>query len=96
ISQLISKMPVGIGMVESAGVNKGNPYFIEFRPLLHSPLKLTEKEIQSIVRKEKPVLKQEVNGEKDKREGKETHVKHVPDHSAFIESLKKHRAKKKK
>ena len=52
ISQLISKMPVSIGMVESAGMNKGNPYFIECRPLLHSPLKIGEREIAELAREE--------------------------------------------
>jgi len=39
ISQLIAKMPIGLGMIESGSYNRGSPYFVEFRPLLHSPLK---------------------------------------------------------
>ncbi|PIN92886.1 hypothetical protein COU54_05180 [Candidatus Pacearchaeota archaeon CG10_big_fil_rev_8_21_14_0_10_31_24] len=62
ISELISKMGIGLGMVESAGYNKGNPYFIEFRPLYHNPLKLNEKEILALAKREIPVL---IAGSKD-------------------------------
>ncbi len=57
VSNLISKLPTGLAMVESANYNKGNPYFIEFRPLLHSPYKLTDKEAKAFLRVEKPVLR---------------------------------------
>ena len=94
ISQLISKMPVSIGMVESAGMNKGNPYFIEFRPVLHSPLKLGEKEILDLVRRERPALL-EIPVISEKRAGGGS----APDHRAFLEGMNKkskQKAKKKK
>jgi hypothetical protein len=95
ISQLISKMPVGIGMVESVEVNRGNPYFIEFRPLLHSPLKLSEREVQSIVNKEVSVLRKGPQIKfKSARKSSERVSK--PDHSKFIESLKKEKKSRKK
>jgi len=46
-SKLISKLPVGLGMVESGGYNKGNPYFVEFRPIYHSALKLNDKDLKT-------------------------------------------------
>jgi hypothetical protein len=64
VSKLISKLPTGLGLVECADYNKGNPYFIEFRPLLHSPYKLTETEAKALVKKETPVLRLDVNAAK--------------------------------
>ncbi len=57
ISNLIAKLPTGLGMAECADYNKGSPYFIEFRPLLHSPYKLTETEMKKLVRKGTLVLR---------------------------------------
>jgi len=56
ISRLVSKMPVGLGIVECPSYNHGAPYFVEFRPLLHSPFKLSDAEIAKFTKKEKPVL----------------------------------------
>lgn len=56
ISELVPKMPIGLGIVESIGYNKGNPYFIDFRVIYHSQFKLSEKEIKNYVKKEVPVL----------------------------------------
>jgi len=57
ISNLIAKLPTGLGMVECADYNKGLPYFIEFRPLLHSPYKLTETEMKKLIKKGTLVLR---------------------------------------
>ncbi|MEK6926909.1 MAG: helicase HerA-like domain-containing protein [Nanoarchaeota archaeon] len=46
VSQLMAKMTTGLGMVECAQYNQGQPYFVEFRPLLHSPLKLLDSDLQ--------------------------------------------------
>ncbi|MBM3233449.1 DUF853 family protein [Candidatus Pacearchaeota archaeon] len=94
ISKLISKMPVGIGMVEGAGINKGNPYFIEFRPLLHSPLKLSERDIQSLVKKEKAVVR--TGSTPEQKDTSSPVEKKKPDPSKFIESLKKKKSKKRR
>jgi len=45
-SNLIAKLPIGVGMIESSEYNKGVPYFVEFRPLLHSPYKANEGELK--------------------------------------------------
>ena len=57
VSNLISKLPTGFAMVECANYNKGNPYFVEFRPVLHSPYKLSEAEMKLLVKHETPVLR---------------------------------------
>src|SRR3989344_2697888 len=57
ISNLIAKLPTGLSMVECADYNKGLPYFIVFRPLLHSPYKLTEEEMKKLVKKGTLVLR---------------------------------------
>jgi parallel beta-helix repeat protein len=54
-SKLISRLPVAVGMIESPGYNKGMPYFVEFRPILHSPIKLIDAEVKKYIDK-KPVL----------------------------------------
>ncbi|MFH1511570.1 MAG: hypothetical protein ABIF10_07820, partial [Candidatus Woesearchaeota archaeon] len=44
--QSLVKSPVGSGMVQNAAYNRGNPYFIEFRPILHSVERLSDKELE--------------------------------------------------
>lgn len=51
ISSLTAKLPTGLGMVECSDYNKGNPYFVEFRPLLHSQFKIDAKLMHKIISK---------------------------------------------
>ncbi|MEK6928387.1 MAG: helicase HerA-like domain-containing protein, partial [Nanoarchaeota archaeon] len=76
ISKLISRMGIGVGMVESSSYNKGRPYFIEFRPLLHSQYKLSDKDIKTIVRRSEPVLK-EANSVKKEEKKEDVNKKDV-------------------
>jgi len=39
------KAPVGSGMIQNAAWNRGNPYYITFRPILHSVERLTDEEL---------------------------------------------------
>ncbi|MDY6788951.1 MAG: hypothetical protein SVV03_03215, partial [Candidatus Nanohaloarchaea archaeon] len=41
----IVKESVGTGMIQNAEYNRGDPYFVEFRPLKHSPHRLTDEEL---------------------------------------------------
>jgi hypothetical protein len=41
----VSKEAVGVGMLQNPKFNRGKPYFVEFRPTLHSPHKLSDKEL---------------------------------------------------
>ncbi|MEK6892845.1 MAG: helicase HerA-like domain-containing protein, partial [Nanoarchaeota archaeon] len=98
LSKLISRLPVGIGMIESGGYNKGLPYFVEFRPLLHSPYKLNEKEIKSLTKEEKPILLEEnVNLKKTDSSGEHKELgknRKLGEHKKFrIHKILKHRKK---
>jgi hypothetical protein len=48
-SSFVAKLPVGTGMYQNPEFNDGKPYFIEFRPLYHNPLGLTDAEREKIV-----------------------------------------------
>lgn len=43
--QSLVKSPVGSGMLVNPAFNRGRPYFIAFRPLLHSIARLSDKEL---------------------------------------------------
>jgi hypothetical protein len=45
--QSLLKSSTGTGMIENAAYNKGNPYFIAFRPLFHEHARLTDKELEN-------------------------------------------------
>ncbi len=47
ILKYIVKSPVGVGMIQNAEFNRGNPYFISFRPLLHSIVRLSDKSLET-------------------------------------------------
>ena len=44
-SQSIVKARVGTGMVQNAKYNRGQPYFVTFRPVLHSTARLSDEEL---------------------------------------------------
>lgn len=44
--QILNKVPAGTGMVENSAYNEGKPYFVSFRPILHSTFRLSDKELQ--------------------------------------------------
>ena len=46
VIQSLVKAGVGTGMIENAAYNKGKPYFATFRPILHSPVRLKEEELE--------------------------------------------------
>jgi hypothetical protein len=48
-SSFVAKLPVGTGMYQNPEFNDGKPYFIEFRPLYHNPLGLTDAEREKLV-----------------------------------------------
>jgi uncharacterized membrane protein len=43
----VVKEPVGTGMVTNAEYNSGRPYFVSFRPLMHSTKRLSKAELKS-------------------------------------------------
>jgi hypothetical protein len=58
ISSLIAKMPTGLGMIESSDYNKGMPYFVEFRPIQHSPFKLIDSILVNMLERSPYLTKQ--------------------------------------
>ena len=46
VLQSLVKASVGTGMVQNSAYNRGKPYFITFRPIMHSVTRLTDDEIQ--------------------------------------------------
>lgn len=44
--QELVKAPVGSGMVQNSDWNRGKPYYITFRPILHSVVRLTDQELE--------------------------------------------------
>ncbi len=46
IMRSVVKARVGTGMVQNSHYNRGNPYFVTFRPLLHNPRRLSDKELE--------------------------------------------------
>ena len=45
--QSLLKSATGTGMLENATYNKGNPYFVAFRPLFHEHARLADKELEN-------------------------------------------------
>jgi len=92
VSKLISKLPVGLGMVEASGYNRGNPYFVEFRPLYHSQFKPTK-----ILDKWKEKVNDFVAPEKQERRERHKEKKvHISKHKISHAKHNKARSKKKK
>ncbi|NTV23681.1 MAG: DUF87 domain-containing protein [Nanoarchaeota archaeon] len=44
--QELVKAPVGSGMIQNSDWNRGKPYYITFRPILHSVVRLTDQELE--------------------------------------------------
>ncbi len=44
--QELVKAPVGSGMVQNSDWNRGKPYYITFRPIMHSVVRLTDAELE--------------------------------------------------
>ncbi len=44
--QSLIKSATGTGMLENSAYNKGNPYFVSFRPLLHEHARLSDQELE--------------------------------------------------
>ncbi|MBW2964502.1 hypothetical protein KY363_03505, partial [Candidatus Woesearchaeota archaeon] len=43
--QSLVKSPVGSGMVQNGAWNRGKPYYVTFRPILHSVVRLTDEDL---------------------------------------------------
>jgi len=67
----VTRLEVGIGMVQNPKYNKGKPYFVSFRPTYHSPHKIPDKELQMYKEYEKMLKEVESEIEILKKSGKD-------------------------
>ncbi|RLI96386.1 MAG: hypothetical protein DRP00_05380, partial [Candidatus Aenigmatarchaeota archaeon] len=51
----VTKLTIGTGLFQNPEYNYGKPWFISFRPLLHSPFALTDDEINQYVKLNKKI-----------------------------------------
>jgi hypothetical protein len=47
ILKSVVKASVGAGVVENSSYNKGKPYFVAFRPVMHNPQRISDKELEN-------------------------------------------------
>ena len=45
-SNRVTRQGIGVAMIQNAKYNRGKPWFVQFRPTLHSPHKISEKELK--------------------------------------------------
>lgn len=55
ILRSVVKSAVGTGMLQNAEYNKGRPYFISFRPLLHNPHRLSDEDLDNYDRSNREI-----------------------------------------
>jgi hypothetical protein len=46
--QAVVRLPIGVGMVHNSDYNRGIPFFVAFRPLLHNITRLSDEEIAKL------------------------------------------------
>jgi hypothetical protein len=68
----ITREEVGVGMVQNPKYNRGKPYWIRFRPLLHSPHKIPESDMELYKRYSKELEMIESKIEEMRRKGEDT------------------------
>jgi hypothetical protein len=51
----VTKLTIGTGLFQNPEYNYGRPWFITFRPLLHSPFALTDKELNQYIKLNKRI-----------------------------------------
>jgi len=71
-AERITRQEIGVGMLQNPKYNNGKPYFIAFRPLLHSPHKLPEKDLKEYARLGKILDEIESKIMAMKKKGKDT------------------------
>ena len=51
----VTRLTIGTGLFQNPEFNHGRPWFLSFRPLLHSPFALTDDEVNTYIRLDKKV-----------------------------------------
>ncbi|MCK5281913.1 MAG: carboxypeptidase regulatory-like domain-containing protein [Nanoarchaeota archaeon] len=72
ILKSVVKAAIGTGVIENAAYNKGKPYFVTFRPVLHSLERLSDKELEDYNKYNKTIADIEYELEQLKEEGIDT------------------------
>ncbi len=67
----VTRLEVGVGMVQNPKYNKGKPYFVSFRPTYHSPHKIPDKELEMYKEYEGMLEEMENKIKKLKKSGKD-------------------------
>ncbi|MBN2202775.1 MAG: DUF87 domain-containing protein [Candidatus Aenigmarchaeota archaeon] len=69
----VTRLTIGTGLFQNPEFNHGRPWFVNFRPLLHSPFALTDKEIDTYMTLDKKVKALEEKIEKLKAQKVDTY-----------------------
>jgi hypothetical protein len=69
----VTRLTIGTGLFHNSEYNNGRPWFVNFRPLLHSPFALKEKEIDLYVKLNKQIGETEERLKKLKKKGVDTY-----------------------
>jgi hypothetical protein len=69
----VTKLTIGTGLFQNPEYNYGKPWFINFRPLLHSPFALKDEEVNSYIEINKKVIDLEKRIEKLKEKKVDTY-----------------------
>ena len=70
-SSKISRMGIGVAMIQNSKYNNGKPWFVQFRPPLHDPHKLDDKELELYEKYSKKLDELELMLNKAKAKGKD-------------------------
>jgi hypothetical protein len=69
----VTRLTIGTGLFQNPEYNNGRPWFISFRPLLHSPFALTDDEINQYIKLNKKIEEIEKKIEELKKKGIDTY-----------------------
>ena len=69
----VTRLTIGTGLFQNPEYNNGRPWFVNFRPLLHSPFALTDEEIDTYIKLNKRVEAIEAEIEKLKAKKVDTY-----------------------
>ena len=70
-AERVTMLEVGTGLMQNPRYNKGRPWFVRFKPLLHEPHKLLDEELELYAKFSKKIEKIEKKIEEMKANGKE-------------------------
>ena len=69
----VTRLTIGTGLFQNPEYNNGRPWFVSFRPLLHSPFALTDDEINQYIKLNKKIEEIDKRIEELKKKGIDTY-----------------------